>query len=64
LKEKCTKAYSFAIHKGERGVMPASYIRLGLVLHYGIFMGDILNQKADAMTLIKKAIQAAEPKMN
>ena len=44
--------------------MAASSIRLGLALHFGIFTCDIMGQKADAMTLIKKAIAAAEVKMD
>jgi len=58
------KAYQFATHKGERGVVAASSVRLGLALHYGIFMWDVVGQKADAMTLIKKAVSVAEPKLD
>ena len=58
------KAYQFATNKAERGVMPAMATRTGLALHYSIFMWDIIGQKADAMTLLKKAITAADAKMN
>ena len=58
------KAYQFSTHKGERGVSPASSCRLSLALHYGIFLWDCCKKSADAMGLIKKAIEAAEPKMD
>jgi hypothetical protein len=45
-------------------VLASSPYRLGLALHHGIFLCDVMKQKADAMTLIKKAIAAAEIKMD
>ncbi len=45
IKELALKAYSFATHKAERGVLSANPIRLSLALNFSIFtcyaMGEL-----------------------
>jgi hypothetical protein len=45
IKENALKAYSFATHKAERGVLSANPVRLSLALNFSIFtcyaMGEL-----------------------
>ena len=64
IKELALKAYSFATHKAERGVLSANPVRLSLALNFSIFTCYAMEELEQAAKMSQRAIVVAKKKID
>ena len=64
IKENALKAYSFATHKAERGVLSANPVRLSLALNFSLFTCYCMGELEQAAKMSQRAIVVAKKKID